>query len=117
MRAGRHRIGHTGAERREKPVGRRDAERPLERGEGNVDAGRKLTAHPPQIEIDIFDLALREILWQQTGAERAGIVKHRPPSDRTQPVIANLDDVAGHRVLDGDRADDRMRTPAGIGEP
>ena len=114
MRAGRHRVRHARAERREKAVGRRDTQCPLKRRQRNIDVGRELALHRRQVEIDVFDLSLREILRQQPGTQRGRVVEHRAPIHRMQSLVADLDHIARLGVLDGNRADDRMRPAPGI---
>src|SRR5207245_1098323 len=96
------------AERREKPVGRSEAERPLKRGQRNVDVGRELALHRRQIEIDVLDLPLRKILRQQARSKTRRVVEHGAPACWAKAAVADLDHIARLGVSDGYRADDRV---------
>jgi hypothetical protein len=50
----------------------------------------------------------------RAGAEGRRVVEHGTPGDGVQPPIADLDQVARLGVVDGDRADDRVRPAPGI---
>src|SRR5262249_48015727 len=69
---------------------------------------------PAEVEINVFDLPLREILWQQTRPEIRWVVERRTPVYRAQPQVMDLDDIAGLGAAYRDGADDRMRAASGI---
>src|SRR5215470_16085698 len=114
MRPGRHRAGDAGAQGREIAVGRRETERALKRLQRDTDVGREFSAHPAEVEIDVFDLSLREILRQQAGPEIGRVVERRAPVYRAQPQVMDLDDIAGLGAAYRDGPDDRMRPASGI---
>src|SRR5271157_6474608 len=68
--ARRHRGRNAGTQWREIAIRRRKAQGALERFQWNGDIGHELALHSAQIEIDVFDLPLRIVLWQEAGAER-----------------------------------------------
>ena len=71
-----------------------------------------------QIEIEILHLPLRIILRQETGSERARIIEAgqgRGNKGFGCRFLFSSSTSPGFGLVDGDRADDRMRAAAGIG--
>src|SRR6516225_193882 len=104
----RHRGRDARTKRRKITIGRRKAQSALEGLKWNRDLGHELALHSAQIEINVFDLSLRIVLRQQTGAQRTRVVENSPPLVRTDSLIANFQHIARLGLVHGDRSDDRL---------
>src|SRR5262249_23929518 len=114
MRPGRYRARDAGAQRRGKAIRRRQTQPAPERVQPGAHVGREFSAHPAEVEIDVFDLSLREILRQEASPEIGRVVERRAPVYRPQSQVMDLDDIAGLGAAYRDGPDDRMRPASGI---
>ena len=94
MRPRRHRTCHPRLKRREIAVWRSDPEGALKRLQRQRDLRRKVGALPRKIELEVLDLALREILRQEPRAKVARIIENSAPVEGPDSFVMHLQDIA-----------------------